>query len=152
MSVAGLPALAFPAPMKLRPTPRPNAPCSATKAMGLLPTRRLTESASLPVFRPFSSHPVAQPQQLEPAGVLPATRPLPLAALVCHTALSKHVYAHRILTSVTGSARASTGSTASSSDSAAAASASSTGNAASSIQIGASTAGLLGLLMAALAL
>jgi hypothetical protein len=62
---------------------------------------------------------------------------------------SIHQYAI-ILTLITGTARASSSSTASLSGSAA--SASSTGNAASSIQIGASTAGLLGLVMAALAL
>ena len=150
MSAAGLPASESPAPMKFKSTRRPNAPCSATKAMDLLPTRRPTGSASLPVFRPFSSHPVAQPLQPQPTAVLPAIRLLPPAALVCHITLSNYLCLHLILTSVTGSARASADSTASSSESAA--SASSTGNAASSIQIGASTAGLLGLLMAALAL
>lgn len=66
---------------------------------------------------------------------------------------SYSIYRLRIkLTLVTGSARVSASSTASSSDSAASASSSSTGNGASSIQIGASTAGFLSLLMAALAL
>lgn len=80
-----LPALVFRAPIKLKPTPPPNALCSATREMDPLRTRNPTPIASLPASARCSLPQQVRLRQPGPTAALPAILPLPQkAALVCY--------------------------------------------------------------------
>lgn len=154
IAAAGLTAWVFHALTKLKPMPPPNVPCGAIRVMDPLPTLRHTEPA-----RPHASARTFCPRQLqspqpEPVAALLAILPLQQEATLVRP-LRVHLdpisFLKLIITSGSTSSAGASGSPTSSS-SASAASASSTGNAATSVRIGASTAGILALLMAALAL